>query len=410
MKIAVLTQSYPPMVSGAALFAQHLAQAMACHGHQVLVLAASEQERPYRVEGANLTIVRLRSHHNPWRVGQRFMLWQNPQIDVALREFEPDILHLHDPLQLAWAAISYSRRAGVPSVLTIHALPSLAVASLPALHMGVENGLWTYAGWLLHRVQARVTPTQTVADIVRARTGLGSQVISCGVDLHTFHPERLPAQQEANMRQDLGIPEGAPVILHVGRLDADKNVDLAIMAAARAIQFTPAHLLVVGDGRKKESLVRLCDQLGIRSRSHFTGYITDPNKLSVLYRLASAFVTASEIETQGLVLLEAAACGLPLVGVDAGAVAESIQDGLNGYLVARGDVSGLAQRIMHILLNGETARVMGHASREIALKHDYELSLQAYETFYYAQIAQKRAVLNGHILPSLAAFDEYPRK
>jgi 1,2-diacylglycerol 3-alpha-glucosyltransferase len=216
MKIAVLTQSYPPMVSGAALFAQNLAQAMACRGHQVLVLTSSERERPYRVEGANLTVMRQRSHHNPWRVGQRFMLWQNHQIDVALSEFKPDILHLHDPFQLAWAAISYSQRADIPCVFTIHALPSLASASLPALHRELENSLWGYAGWLLQRVQARVTPTQTIADIVRLRTGLSSQVISCGVDLRTFQPERSPAQLETNKRPALGIPEGVPVILHVG--------------------------------------------------------------------------------------------------------------------------------------------------------------------------------------------------
>jgi glycosyltransferase involved in cell wall biosynthesis len=399
MKIAVLTQSYPPMVSGAALFAQNLAQAMACRGHQVLVLTSSERERPYRVEEANLTVMRQRSHHNPWRVGQRFMLWQNHQIDLALSEFKPDILHLHDPFQLAWAAISYSQRADIPCVFTIHALPSLASASLPALHRELENSLWGYAGWLLQRVQARVTPTQTIADIVRLRTGLSSQVISCGVDLCTFQPERSPAQLETNKRLDLGIPEGVPVILHVGRLDADKKVDLAIMAAAQAMQFTPAHLLVVGDGRKKESLIRLCDQLGIRSQSHFTGYITDPNELSRLYREANVFVTASEIETQGLVLLEAAACGLPLVGVDAGAVAESVQDGLNGFLVSPGDVSGLSQGILSILLNDKKAQKMGCASREIALKHDFELSLQAYEKFYCAQITQKRAVRISQVVP-----------
>jgi glycosyltransferase involved in cell wall biosynthesis len=399
MKIAVFTQSYPPMVSGAALFAQNLAQAMACRGHQVLVLASSERERPYRFEEANLTVVRLRSHHNPWRVGQRFMLWQNHQIDVVLGEFEPDILHLHDPFQLAWAAISYSQRAGIPCVFTIHALPSLASASLPALHREVETGLWGYSGWLLQRVQARVTPTQTIADIVRIRTSLSSKVISCGVDLCTFHPERLPARLRTNIRPALGIPEGAPVILHVGRLDTDKKVDLAIMAAAQAMQLTPAHLLVVGDGRKKEALIRLCDQLGIRSQSHFTGYITDPNKLSTLYRDSNVFVTASEIETQGMVLLEAAACGLPLVGVDAGAVAESVQDGLNGFLVAPGDVSGLAQGILHILVNAEKAQMMGCASREIALKHDFELSLQAYEKFFCAQIAPKRAIRNSQVVP-----------
>jgi glycosyltransferase involved in cell wall biosynthesis len=171
------------------------------------------------------------------------------------------------------------------------------------------------------------------------------------------------------------------------------------MAAARAMQFVPAHLLVVGDGRGKESLMRLCDQLGIGSQSHFTGYITNPNKLSALYRLASVFVIASEIETQGLVLLEAAACGLPLVGVDAGAVAESIKDGLNGYLVARGDVSSLVQGITRSLLNDEVARTMGRASREMALKHDFELSMQAYETLYLAQIASEQVVRKGQIIP-----------
>jgi len=400
MKIAVLTQSYPPMVSGAASFAHRLASAMAGRGHHVLVLAASEQERPYQIAGANLTVMRLRSHHNPWRVGQRFMLWQNHQIKVALRRFEPDILHLHDPLQMAWAAISYSRHTGVPCVLTIHALPSLAAASLPPRFRGVENGLWLYAGWLLQQVQARVTPTRTIADLVHLRTGLSSQVISCGVNLRIFHPQSLPAGQEAELRLSLGIPVSAPVILHVGRLDADKQVELAVMAAARAMQFIPAHLVVVGDGRKKESLLRLCEKLGIGSRSHFTGYITDPNELSALYRFGNVFVTAAEIETQGLVLLEAAACGIPLVGVDGGAVAETVKDRVNGYLVARKDVDGLAWGIMRILLDEELARKMGRAGVEIAQGHDYELSMQAYEKLYHVQIACKRAAQEGRIVPA----------
>jgi glycosyltransferase involved in cell wall biosynthesis len=400
MKIALLTQSYPPMVSGAALFANRLADAMARRGHQVLVLAASEREGPYRVERAELTEVRLRSHHNPWRVGQRFMLWQNPQIDSALRRFEPDILHLHDPFQMAWAAISFSKRGGAPCIFTIHALPSLAAASLPPQYKEVENGLWVYAAWLLRQVQARVTPTRTIADLVHLRTGLSSQVISCGVDLHTFHPDRLLARQEAGLRLSLGIPDGVPVILHVGRLDADKKVDLAVMAAARAMQDTPVHLLVVGDGRKKDELLRLCHRLGIGSRSHFTGYITDPHRLAEMYRLANVFITASEIETQGLVFLEAAACGLPLVGVDGGAAAETVKDGLNGYLVACKDVDGMARGITRILLDGELAQRMGSASLEIAQGHDCELSMQAYEKLYHVQIAYKRAARNGRTVPA----------
>src|SRR5512143_3698096 len=99
MKIALLAQSYPPMVSGAAIFVQTLAEGMARRGHQVLVLTASDRPSGYSESKGNLTIRRVRSLRNPFRVGQRFALWPFREIAAALEAFQPDVIHLHDPFQ-----------------------------------------------------------------------------------------------------------------------------------------------------------------------------------------------------------------------------------------------------------------------------------------------------------------------
>ena len=92
MKIAMLGQSYPPMISGASLFICHLAEALAERGNKVLVLAASDQGESYYQKSDNLTVLRLQSFPNPMRVNQRFLIWPENEILSALREFAPDLL------------------------------------------------------------------------------------------------------------------------------------------------------------------------------------------------------------------------------------------------------------------------------------------------------------------------------
>ena len=94
MRIVYLTQSYPPMISGAAVFARQLAEAMAERGNQVLVITASDNSQPYLFHNENLTVLRLRSYHNPLRVGQRFPFYPRHAMLKALREFQPDIISI----------------------------------------------------------------------------------------------------------------------------------------------------------------------------------------------------------------------------------------------------------------------------------------------------------------------------
>jgi glycosyltransferase involved in cell wall biosynthesis len=131
----------------------------------------------------------------------------------------------------------------------------------------------------------------------------------------------------------------------------------------------------------------LSAQLGIRARSLFPGFVTPTGDLPGLYRLASVFVMASEMETQGLAGLEAAASGLPIIAVRATALSELVHDGLNGYLVAPGDVEAMAEQMRLLLQNPERARKMGEAARALAEQHSLESALAAHEQFYQSLLA-----------------------
>ena len=388
MKIAILSQSYPPMISGAALFSCHLAEYLADRGHEVLVMAASNQRKPYCQQRGNLKIVRMRSYSNPLRVGQRFLLWPAIEVRTALNEFTPDVIHLNDPFQLSNFALTYAHQAGIPCILTIHALPNLVsvlAPDIPGIQQLIEKMLWEYASWLIRQFDVEITPTATISKIVSERTGMQSHVISGGVDLQIFHPDPLPLTHEAQLRTKLGVLPDSKIILHVGRLDGDKNVKMIIRVVASIINrdfSKKIDLVVVGDGREKQNLIQLAESLGLVERCHFTGYVIDPILLSNIYRLADVFVMASEVETQGLVLLEAAACGLPIVAVNATAVHEIVTDGVNGFLVSPRDEVLFAKRVELVLRDPVISSNFGSASRQASLIHDFNRTVDAYEACY----------------------------
>ena len=145
MRIAYVCQSYPPMISGAALVARRLAVGMTARGHTVLVMAASDRKRAYTVSANGLKIVRLRSLHNPMRVGQCFVLWPRMEVAAQIRAFHPDVIHLQEPLALAICGTRIARALDIPMTLTIHQLPwfaSLCAPALPGLRQGIETCLW----------------------------------------------------------------------------------------------------------------------------------------------------------------------------------------------------------------------------------------------------------------------------
>ena len=140
--------------------------------------------------------------------------------------------------------------------------------------------------------------------------------------------------------EKFGLDNNLPTVLYVGRVDPEKNVGAVIDAFLKA-NLNNAQLAIVGDG---VDVARLKKKYGEHKSVHFLGKIVPPELYDV-YRMGDLFATASEIETQGIVLIEAAATGLPLIAVDAGAVSEVCVSGENGVLCRPGDVNEMAMAI-----------------------------------------------------------------
>lgn len=390
MRIAYLTQSYPPMISGASIAAEQLAQGMSENGHQVLVIAASDKKRSYRSEEGNLTLLRLRSIHNPMRVGQRFLLYPRLTVMKALKTFKPDIIHTHEPV-LCWIGFEYAKSRDIPTTLTLHMLPWMAAGVIQegTTQKMAEYTAWKYLELLSHQVTSIIATTKAASAVVERELGIHTEIIPCGVDTKALHPRRSSDPVSA-ARTRLGLPSNVPLLLHVGRLDPEKNVDYILQAMTSVFQKTNAHLLIVGDGREKSTLIDLCRSLGIANRVHFAGYISMKDGLPEIYRMADLFVMASEVESQGLVLLEAATSGLPLVAFNTPAIAEIVHHQVNGYLVQSGDISGLGSAIVNIIRDSKMAGIMGRESHKLSKDYDRRRVQYLHEQFYQRLIEQQQ--------------------
>lgn len=397
MRIALVCQSYPPMISGAAIVVRRLAEGLTARGHHVLVLTASERGPAYTTVsspslplGSRLSVARLSSWPNPFRVGQRAVLFPGASVQAELRAFQPDLIHAHDPTSLGLAALLAARALRRPLVLTLHQLPWFVAASLPpglsALARPFETLLWDYYRWLGRQVQRLITPSQTIAGLVAAQGAGQPAAISNGVEIERYTPTPVAPDESERLRHQYGLHPALPIILHVGRLDADKRADLALQAAALALKAIPAQIVIVGDGTQRAALERQAADWGVAPVTRFTGYVAGlaakSDDLPGLYRLASVFITASEVEIQSSVALEAAASGLPVVAVRAGSMPEYVKDGHTGYLAPTRDVRALAERLVDLLQRPEHARRLGAAGRALAEQHAPALTLDAHEQLY----------------------------
>lgn len=372
------------MISGASLAVAQLAEGFAHKGHDVMVIAASDRREGYTTQNGRLRIERLPSRHNPARVGQRFLLWPQRQLHTLAKEFKPDIIHLHEPLGLGICGLKAARRLNVPVVLTLHQLPWFVTKYTPTFWstpINFEWLLWKYGKWFLSLCAAHIVPMRPIADVVWQHTDHKPQAIPYGADFQCFKANG-DSGEASRLRRKYGLRTNKPVILHTGRLDVDKDVGYVIQATAKALQQVDAEFLIVGDGRQRPALTRQCQELGIAEHCHFIGFVSPDGDLPAIYRLADVFVTASEIETFGMVILEAMASACPVVAVKATCIPELVDDNNSGFLVRPKDVDGLAEKMLWLLQNPEPAQALGRQGQKISQQYDKEMMLHKHLQLY----------------------------
>lgn len=425
MKIAIASDIYYPMTNGVAVFAHNLAKGLVKAGHEVLVISPSfngkfhiEFDEETGIKTAFLTSLRFPFYPDQInevpekkdflgipmpRLVYKYGIWWSvnplPEIKKVLKDFQPDVIHLQTAETIALAVMWYVKKYQVPLVSTGHAYPDNVTDQLkilkPKFIKKASNVMLRayMASFLKHAEYATMPTEMAIEDLIpknRKHFKVTVEALSNGVDLSEFYPKKPDVRVLKKYRLD----NDKRKLLYIGRVDPEKSIDKVIRAFFELLKLSGSkaekfELVIVGDGTDLVNLKKLARDLGIESRVRFLGRVMPPELIEI-YRAGEMFVTASETETQGIVLIEAAAVGLPLVAVDAGAVSELCRNKLNGELCQPGDISGMAEAMRRIVSDAKLAKKYQTASIEIAKKHDLKRTITRFEEIYKQAIILKK--------------------
>lgn len=290
----------------------------------------------------------------------------------ALKEFNPDLIHLTTPGFLIFSTLLYARLLCKPLLLSYH-------THLPIYTKDYGLGLLQGITWMMLRLQHNradftlTTSPQLCEELVHngiERVGLWRK----GIDTTIFNPRF----KSSSMRNRLSADNPQdPLMIYVGRIGAEKNL---IFFKKLMTRFPNARLALVGDGPYKETLQRELDP----SRTVFAGLLHG-DELSAAFASADVFVMPSESETLGFVVLESMASGVPVVGARAGGIPDIIADGDTGFLFERGSLEECANRVTRLLEDAPLRARLGRAAREEAQRWSWRASAAATRNFAYGR-------------------------
>ena len=408
MKIAITSDIYYPMTNGVAVFAHNLALGLAKRGHEVIVICPSFTGKKHHEKRDGVTTYYLSSIRFPFYPDQinavpdrklpfyRYGLWwataAYPEMHKIIKRFRPDVIHNQTAEPVAIASQHCARHFNIPLVTTGHAHPDTITGqfkTLKPIKKPIDAIIRTYMASFLKHSEYATMPTELAIDNLipkdRKHFKVPVEPLSNGIDLSCYNPGKAPLK----IYKKYNIPTDRPVVLSVGRVDPEKHVGRIIEAFARVLEIVPnAMLFVVGDGTDRPHLMELVKALGVEDSVRFLGRVLLPD-IAEIYKTGTVFVNASEMETQGIVLIEAAATGLPIVAVDKMAVKEICQDGKNGILCESGDTEAMAQGIIKIITDDDLQRKYSAGSIIVASAHDINNTLSRFEAIYEEAIYLK---------------------
>ncbi len=351
MRIAAVVATFPPYLAGTGNVAYHQAEELAARGHDVTVVTATQPGVPSDPAG-----VLVRRSRPVLRLGNAPLL---PELAV-LGGY--DVVHLHQPFIFGAELVALAcTRHGMPLVTTVHN---------QLLADGVKGRLFdAYSATMLPLVLRTAT---RIIGVTRSHALSVPQIASAlerhpekfaevpnAVDVRRFTPG--PA---AHVRTRHGVPDGAPVAIVCAQLDHAhefKRVDLAIEAVGR-VREAQLHLLVVGAGPLRDRLGALADEAGVRDQIHFAGALAG-EELVDHYRAADFLILPSEIESFGLVQVEAMACAKPVIVSRVPGCRDVSVDGRHGFHVTPGSADDLADAVRRMLrLPAAERAAMGEAA------------------------------------------------
>ncbi|MDO9049650.1 MAG: glycosyltransferase [Methylobacter sp.] len=325
MNIVMLTNTYTPHVGGVARSVEAFTAEYRRRGHRVLVVAPEFASQPQD----ETDVVRIPAIQNFNGSDFSAVLPVSGLLTEALDAFRPDLVHSHHPYLLGMTALRVARYRKLPLVFTHHTLYEQYTHYVPGDSPGFRRFVIELATRYANLCDQVFAPSESIAALLRER-GVEAPVavVPTGVNV-----ERFARGDGPGFRRRMGIPGNAFVAGHLGRLAPEKNLVFLAEAVVSFLKTAPrAHFLLVGKGSSEADMRAIFERAGLSERMHVAGNL-EPPQLADAYHAMDVFVFASKSETQGMVLTEAMAACVPVVGLDAPGVREVVKDRRNGRLL-----------------------------------------------------------------------------
>ena len=383
LRVAMFTNNYLPFIGGVPISIARLKAGLKALGDSVLVIAPRYRNQPRGETGVVRvpTLLTLGAKRE-FRIANLFL----PSIRQRVRDFAPDIIHVHHPFWLGSLGLFVAHRLKVPVIYTYHTRLEHYAHFVP-LPGALFRNLISHA--LVRRFANRcdgvIVPTYSTEEYLRAvGVTTPSLVQPTGIEYERFR--NVDNDAIARLRKKLGLGDER-VLVSVSRLSAEKNIDFLIDAAARLRRVCdlPFRLLLIGDGHERPRLQARIDRLGLGGCFTLAGAVA-PEDMPVWYALGDVFVFASKSETQGMVLLEAMSGGLPVVAVRSSGVEDVVRDGHNGFKTPENHARW-CERVSELLEDDTRRREMADQARRFAADFSVTVFAQHVRDFYAETLA-----------------------
>ncbi|VVC04083.1 D-inositol-3-phosphate glycosyltransferase [Candidatus Burarchaeum australiense] len=362
MRLAYFTDSYLPQRDGVVTTILNSRRELEEEGHEVYIFAAGSGKEKKQNRDAHV----FYHASAPFRPYPDYRVALFPFLsERTVRRLKIDIIHTHGMASMGLAALATSVRLHLPLVGTFHTMVPDAthyISKSQTVGRIGKNLAWRYLKWYYGKCDSVIAPSRWVAKILEEK-GIGNvHVVHPGIDVEKFSPR--VSGREFRKKHRLG---DAPVVLHVGRVAFEKNLEVLIKSAIFVLEEMPdCKFVIAGRGPAEKAYKEMVRKEGMERAFVFTGFVPD-EELPQVYAAADVMAFPSTFETLGIVALEAMACGVPVACADHEPLKEMVEEGRNGAIFDPEQPEECADAIVRVY---KRRRRLASAARKTAQKYD----------------------------------------